>query len=167
MTERWRPIPGYEGAYEASDLGRIRSVRRTATDRGGRTRTWKGRVLRLKLNADGYPVAGLTRDNVTRSHLAHRLAALAFLGPCPPGQEVRHLDGNPANGALANLAYGTKSENAQDTLRHGTHPSARKTHCKWGHPFDESNTYVRPGPGVHRVCRTCRRASKAAARVAA
>lgn len=158
--EQWRPVVGYEGCYEVSNLGRVRSVRRTAIDSAGRWRTWRGRVLRLKINADGYPVAGLTQNNVTRSHLAHRLAALAFLGPCPEGQEVRHLDGNPANGALSNLAYGTKSENAQDTLRHGTNFNARKTHCKQGHPFDEVNTYVRSARPGQRSCRACRREAR-------
>jgi hypothetical protein len=50
----------------------------------------------------------------------HRLVLRAFVGPCPDGQEVRHLDGNPANNNLANLAYGTRSENIADALRHGT-----------------------------------------------
>lgn len=49
----------------------------------------------------------------------HRLVASAFLGPCPGGQEVRHLDGNPQNNAVTNLAYGTRTENILDVLRIG------------------------------------------------
>lgn len=49
----------------------------------------------------------------------HRIVAATFLGPRPPGMEVRHLDGNKRNNAPANLAYGTRSENIQDRARHG------------------------------------------------
>lgn len=160
MTEQWLAVPGWEGYYEVSDLGRVRSVLRTLTGSSGITRTYKGRMLRPKVDAGGYRVVCLTRGGITRSYSVHRLVAQTFLGPCPPGHEVRHLDGDPANAVLKNLSYGTSSENARDKLRHGTHNNARKTHCPQGHRFDEANTYVVPtSVGVSRKCRACRRAS--------
>lgn len=51
----------------------------------------------------------------------HILVLTTFVGPCPSGMECRHIDGNPANNHKDNLAWGTRSENSQDKLLHGTH----------------------------------------------
>lgn len=56
----------------------------------------------------------------------HRLIAFAFLGPCPSGCEVRHLNGIPSDNRLENLSYGTHSQNMQDAIRHGTAPRGEK-----------------------------------------
>lgn len=152
MSE-WRPIPGYEGSYEVSDLGEVRSLDRL-TDRG---RNWRGRVMSPAPMPSGYQIVTLWRDGKQRTALVHRLVLEAFVGPPAPGQEVRHYDGNPANNALENLAWGTHAENEADKIAHGTHPHASKTHCPQGHPYDETNTYAYPGPQAHRACRVCRR----------
>jgi HNH endonuclease len=88
----------------------------------------------------------------------------AFVGPPPSGQEIRHLDGNPANDHLYNLAYGTRSQNQKDSVRHGTHLSARRTHCPQGHEYTTANTIVTKTGG--RLCRTCRRRQDSAYRAA-
>jgi hypothetical protein len=141
--EEWRPIPGYERLYRVSSLGRVESTPRPRT-RGG--------LLRQKIGKRGYPAVSLCKDGHQTTHEVHRLVALAFLGPRKEGHEVRHLDGNPLNCRAVNLAYGTRSENAQDKRRHGTEYNAAKTHCPQGHPYDEGNTYVWSG---RRRCRTC------------
>jgi len=69
--------------------------------------------------------------------------------------EIRHLDGDRQHCHLDNMAYGTSSENSFDLVRHGTHHNARKTQCKWGHPYDEANTLRRRDGG--RACRACAR----------
>ncbi len=56
----------------------------------------------------------------------HRVLLAAFVGPCPEGMECRHLDGNPKNNSLSNLAWGTPAENAQDKIRHGTQVEGEK-----------------------------------------
>jgi hypothetical protein len=89
------------------------------------------------------------------SWFVHQLVAAAFLGPRPDGLEVRHLDGDPLNNAVSNLAYGTRLENIQDKKRHGTDHNAKKTHCPQGHPYDAENTADYSG---RRACRTCVRA---------
>jgi hypothetical protein len=84
----------------------------------------------------------------------HSLVILAFVGPRPDGEQVRHLNGNPADNRLTNLAYGTQSQNQQDSLRHGTHAQAAKTHCPRGHSYlDEGNVMHRRTGG--RRCRAC------------
>lgn len=150
--ETWRPIVGYEGAYEVSSLGRVRALDRI-TDRG---RKWRGKQMAVSTMPRGYKVVTLWRDGKQRTFLVHRLVLSAFVGPAPEDTEALHADGNPANNTVTNLRWGTHSENQQDQLAHGTHFMAAKTHCLKGHPFDETNTYYYPDR-VHRACRTCRR----------
>lgn len=150
--EQWRPVVGYEGAYEVSDLGRVRSLDRI-TDRG---RRWRGRLMTPATMPAGYQVVTLWRDGAQRTHLVHRLVLTAFVGPQSARTEVRHGDGDPANNALTNLAWGTHSENQHDQVAHGTHHHAAKDRCPAGHPYDEANTYHYPGR-PHRGCRACRR----------
>ena len=156
-AEEWRPVVGYEGLYEVSDQGRVRTVARTIVRRNGRIQPAPQRVLKLKLSPHGYWRIGLTNELAGRQrfHFVHRLVLAAFVGPCPEGMQCRHLDGNPANNAVQNLCWGTCSENNLDKLRHGTHPEARKTHCKYGHGFTEKNTRITPQG--FRKCRECDR----------
>lgn len=141
--ECWLPVPGYEGFYEVSDLGNIKSIPRPRT-RGG--------LLAIKIGKRGYPAVSLCREGKQVTHEVHRLVAAAFIGPPPSRQEVRHLDGDPLNRHVANLAYGTRSENNQDAVIHGTNGKTAKTHCPQGHPYDEENTRWYRN---HRYCRAC------------
>lgn len=110
--EVWRDIPGYEGLYQASSLGNIRSLERKYTDSIGRTKTLKQKMLSVKTKSDGdYPHVNLGNGNYKK---VHTLVALAFLGPRPPKADVRHLDGNKQNNRANNLRYGTRSENNLD-----------------------------------------------------
>ena len=59
---------------------------------------------------------------VKKSAWIHQLVMLAFIGPCPLGLEIRHINGDSLNNQLHNMAYGTHSENMQDAVRHGTQP---------------------------------------------
>lgn len=99
----------------------------------------------------------ITLKGQTKTSPVHTWVALTFLGPRPEGQEVRHLDGDPGNNTLGNLAYGTPSENRYDTVRHGRNKQAAQDACVQGHPFDVANTYYRPTG--HRQCRACNRAA--------
>lgn len=152
-VEQWLPVPGYEGVYEVSNLGRVRSLDRK--DNLGRLR--RGRVLKLRTDRDGYLQfhAGGKHRRILR---VHRLVLLAFEGPAPEGaNEALHGDGNPLNNALTNLRWGSRSENAVDAVVHGTHRNTAKTHCPRGHPYDEDNTYINPNTN-YRACRECARA---------
>jgi hypothetical protein len=109
MTELWKDIPGYNGAYQASNLGRIKSLLR------------KERILNPYINdVRCHRIAFLRKNGKGKSHKVHRLVMEAFVGPCPEGMEVRHLDGDGGNNNLVNLRYGTHKENMQDTIIHGT-----------------------------------------------
>lgn len=147
--EEYRPIPGYEGLYWASDVGRIKSRKRILRPATGR-----------------YLTVGLWRDGVQKTERVHQLVLRAFRGPRPDGMVVRHLDGDPHNNRLSNLVYGTQSENIHDALAHGTWAPALKTHCPQGHPYDEANTLlVKPSVDSKpiRRCRECVRIRNRAA----
>lgn len=134
----WRVIPGFP-KYEVSDWGEVRN-RATGAVRKQQTHRKGHRLIHA------YP-----GDRVL---YVHRAMAAAFLGPVG-GKVVRHLDGNPANNTLSNLAIGTQSENMYDAVRHGTHINAAKTSCSSGHAYSPENTRMRAG--VWRECTACER----------
>lgn len=122
MKEAWKDIPGYEGKYQASTFGRIRSLDRQIIQigRGGKpfVRSMKGRVLRPgKYNRSGHLSVVLGRG--TNGIQVHYLIALTFIGERPEGYDIRHLDGNPQNNRIENIKYGTRSENILDVYRQG------------------------------------------------
>lgn len=110
--ERWLPVRGYEGVYEVSDLGRVRSVNRV--DTYGRRR--RGKVLKP---AGQYPMVVLSCGGETTTRTVHSMVLEAFVGPCPAGMEGCHEDGDPWNCVLSNLRWDTRKANAADMLRHG------------------------------------------------
>lgn len=161
-NEQWLPIPGYEGRYAVSDQGRVKSLERKTWfvnrwgDETQRVVPEKIRSTATHTNG-GHQYVTLHLDGVRKQWFVHALVLLAFHGARPDAlAEIRHLDGNPENNRLDNLAYGTHQDNVDDMAKHGTHRNARKTECDYGHPFNEGNTYVRPD-GKGRSCRTCMR----------
>lgn len=161
--EEWRTIPGYEGAYEVSDHGRVRSLDRVIPGRWG-PHIRRGRILRQHIDKDGYARVRPSVDGVAQGHPVHRLILLAFVGIPEDGVDVAlHRDGDPSNNTLANLAWGTHSDNAFDAVRHGTHRQTKKTHCPVGHEYTAANTQVQNGC---RRCRTCKRARDRRAKAA-
>ena len=119
-AEVWKDIPGYEGRYQASTYGRIRSVDREITQLGrwGRpfTRRLKGRVLRPAATKKD-PHLYVSLGHGANGSTVHSLVARTFLGPPREGQEVRHLDGDASNNRVENLAYGSRTENILDVFR--------------------------------------------------
>ena len=146
----WKAIPGWEGCYEVSDDGQVRSLARTVGARRRGTRLIEGRILRP--STARYPVVQLCRDGKRTHRSVHSLVALAFLGPRPEGYEVCHLDDIKTNNVLSNLRYGTPSSNHLDLVRNGRNHNSNKTHCVNGHEFNQENTSWN---GTQRRCKTC------------
>lgn len=119
-SEIWKDIPGYEGRYQASTEGRIRSVdHRVRVVAHGKeaTRITRGQVLRPGRQKSGH--VSVVLGHGAHGSPVHQLIMLTFVGPVPEGCEVCHNDGNPANNALNNLRYDTRSENIKDVVRQG------------------------------------------------
>lgn len=157
MTERWLPVPGWEGFYEVSNHGHVRSVDRTITRSDGQQRRFRSKVLSPGINRHGYPMINLRRPGITVTKKVHRLVLEAFVGPCPDGMEGCHNNGNRTDARLGNLRWDTHRNNQLDRRAHGTDYQANKTHCPQGHPYDEANTKVIPSRPTARYCRACHR----------
>jgi len=161
--EEWRPVPNYEGLYEVSDRGQVRSVDRlvdTMTRWGEVTqRRVPGKVRKLVTHPNGgHLYLQLHKGGGRKPVFVHNLVLAAFVGPRPVDKpETRHLDGNPTNNHISNLRYGTHAENCADTIAHGTHSQGSKTHCVRGHEYTDQNTYIRPD-GKGRGCMSCMKA---------
>lgn len=159
--EQWRDVVGFEGFYQVSDHGRTRSVERRVPARQG-TRHVASVILATQQDPRGYPQLAIrTRQDgviTERRVRLHTLVTEAFRGPRPAGMIVRHVDGDPRNCRLGNLAYGSHSENNEDIKRHGRNPMTAKLYCKRGHVFAGLNLYYRDADCRHRLCRSCRQA---------
>lgn len=162
VTETWRPVAGYQGFYEVSDLGHVRSLDRwiECSNRwGSTTRYFKpGRVLKVKRKkkaTHAYAVVTLSVHDVQATFEVHRLVLQAFRGECPPGQQGCHEDGNLFDNRLSNLRWGTPSSNAQDRIQHGTNPKVNQTDCHYGHPLEPPNLEPSLGRLGYRRCFAC------------
>jgi hypothetical protein len=151
-AEEWCPVHGFEGLYEITRSGRVRSLDRW-------TRNWcasfirKGRELKPYLS-HGYPVVALTRAGKSQGYRLHVLLIETFGPPRPSKDHIaRHLNDIRTDFRLENLAWGTQSDNRHDSVRNGRHPMAIKTHCKYGHEYTPENTQILDGR--RRKCRKC------------
>lgn len=109
--EEWCDIKGYEGIYQVSNLGRVRSLDRISAYSNGRLHTYKGKVLKQYADVNGYLCVYLCKDDARKCKLVHRLVWEAFNGEIPSGMEVNHIDENPSNPSLSNLNLLTHKEN--------------------------------------------------------
>jgi len=120
--ERWKDVPGYEGLYQVSDKGRVRSVDRVVEYVDGRVPFLAGRILRQRMAGSrrDYAVVNLWRGKQRRTRYVHDLVLSAFVGLKPIGKEVCHGPQGQGDNHLRNLSYGTHSQNMRDCRRDGT-----------------------------------------------
>lgn len=151
MTENWRPVPEYEGCYEVSDLGRVRSLGRPVNGRFG---LWLHPRMLKPVASNGYLAVTLRKHGRSHKIRIHRLVLLAFVGDPPLGFEACHENRDGTDNRLANLRWDTPSGNSFDKVRHGTNvnQNSRRTHCDRNHPLTDPNIYRY---GNRRVCKTC------------
>lgn len=127
MREEWKPIKDYDGMYEVSNLGSVRSLDREIGYWRGGTRVWKGGPVATCLAKRGRLVVYLWKNNQRRALGVGRLVLEAFVGPCPPEMECCHFpDSDPCNCHLDNLRWDTKKANCQDKRAHGTYHIGEK-----------------------------------------
>ena len=117
--ETWKDIPGYEGLYQVSDMGRVRSLDREVEglSRWGGMRVFrkKGRLMSLGSNGHGYQMVHLKDKGVRRSVSVHRLVATAFIPNPDSLSQVNHLDSDQTNNRVGNLEW----TDAKGNIRHG------------------------------------------------
>lgn len=126
MAEIWKPVPGYGGHYEASSLGRIRSVDRVVVKRhrSGKLiqQRYAGRLLAPSApNKDGHLRVHIGFGGKRVSVFVHRMVLLAFVGEPMPDQEACHRNGVASDNRSCNLRWGTHASNNGDRVLHGTY----------------------------------------------
>ena len=125
MQEIWKPIAGYEGLYEISNLGRVKSLARTRRAKGLSTVPVPERIRALSVQREGYVSAHLHLDGKTNKIYVHRLVASAFLDNDAGLPQVNHLDGDKSNNCSSNLEWVTGSENCRHAVDEDLYRAAR------------------------------------------
>lgn len=125
QPERWLPVVGYEGHYEVSSFGRVRSLDRIDP----RNHPRPAKLMSQSKTHGGYLRVTLTKYGIEKTLKVHRLVLAAFAGPCPDGHEGCHSDGDPSNTRLDNLRWDTKKSNHNDRRRHGTIVNGERHHA--------------------------------------
>lgn len=116
MEEEWRDIRGYEGLYQVSSFGKVKSLDRT-NFKFNRSVPLKGRILKLNTNIHGYPFATIYKNGVSHSITVHRLVAETFI-PNPDNKpQVNHINGCKSDNRVDNLEWVTASENQTHSFR--------------------------------------------------
>ena len=113
----WKPVFGFEGFYEVSQEGQVKSIARQHP----KIKRWMGGgIVKPILGSRGYFVINLTKTGVRKQMFLHKIVLEAFVGLRPYEHEACHNDGNPLNCKLENLRWDTKSNNHKDKKKHGT-----------------------------------------------
>lgn len=121
--EHWVPIPNYEGYYEISNLGNIRSINRSIPTKSGYLKPEKERIITRRISNKGYLTVTLSKKGQSNTHHVHRLLALAFI-PNPDHKPIiNHKNGNKLDNSIENLEWATYSENALHAYRNGLYKS--------------------------------------------
>jgi len=111
MNEIWKPVAGYEGVYEASNLGRVRSLSRTIRCGHGKYRRMAGRVLVQSMQNAGYLTVHLARGGRVEHRTVHRIVAGLFCERRSGCDVVNHIDANRLNNSASNLEWCTSYDN--------------------------------------------------------
>jgi len=129
MIEEWKDVQGYEGSYQISDYGKVKSLQRKVNTRNVGGRISKEKILKSSLNAYGYPLVVLCCNNIRTTTLVHRLVAKAFINNLNNCPQVNHKDGNKQNNKLENLEWVTQSENEKHAYRTGLKSKRGEKNC--------------------------------------
>jgi len=117
--EEWRDIPGFDGYYQASNLGRIRGLERLVPSKQFGTKRIPARMMSQSISGPGYYQVMLTKFGKQRPYYVHRLVASAFIENPDNLPAVDHIDANKLNNKIENLRWVTQKENVANTRRHG------------------------------------------------
>jgi hypothetical protein len=119
MEEIFKDVKGYEGLYQVSNLGRVKSLPKTWVSGNGGFRSHYGKILKATKCSSGYYQVGLYKDGVSKKLRIHKLVAMAFFNHAPNGYKivVDHIDNNKENNRVDNLQLITNRENSSKDSR--------------------------------------------------
>jgi predicted XRE-type DNA-binding protein len=122
VIEEFLPIPGYEGLYEASDLGKLKSLYRETLSKNGKRMIFPEKITSPKPHTSGYVRFNLTKNNIRTTFSAHVIVATLFIENPHNYPIVNHKDGIKWNNGKTNLEWGTSSMNNQHAIDTGLMP---------------------------------------------
>lgn len=158
VAEVWRPVSGYEGLYEVSDQGRVKSLGRTIVTRNG-PRKVRDRILKPKANNVGYIQVALYKDGKRREKLVHRLVAGEFCEK-PEGCDIaNHLDSDITHNWASNLEWTTALGNTRHAIAHERRP-VRPVLREDDKLYPIMRMVEEDGYSTSAVCRVCRGKTK-------
>ena len=129
-NEVWKTIEGYNGKYQVSTLGRVKSVERTIINCRGRKQSFKETILRPDHSPNGYERVGLYKNGRLKHQRVAKLVYEAFASPIPKGKEIDHLNGNNRDNRLENLRVCTHKENCRNPITRERHKAANEARSK-------------------------------------
>lgn len=129
LNEIWKDVSGYEGFYQVSNLGRVRSLDRSIKQFYGH-RNIAGNIIKGHPNHQGYLLVNFCVKQKNKRHQVHRLVAKAFIPNPDSKPNVNHIDGNNQNNALSNLEWCTQKENIAHSFKIGRSKMIGKTHYR-------------------------------------
>lgn len=141
--EEWRDIEGYEGLYQVSNFGRVKSLARKVK-RGDHFFSVKSRVLKADVNTRGYSYVNLSLNGKPKKRTVHQLVAIAFLGHTPCGHEivVDHINNDKLDNRVDNLQLTTNRHNSSKDKKGG---SSKYTGVCWHKPSSKWHSYIKIG----------------------
>lgn len=146
MNEIWKDILGYEGLYQVSEYGNVKSLSRKIT-KGNITYVTKDKILKQSVDSVGYPYVNLSDYKKQKTFRIHQLVAVAFLNHIPnkhKGLVIDHIDGNKLNNITTNLQLITNKKNTSKDRKNKsskyTGVSWHKQSNKWLAQFKENGT---------------------------
>ena len=119
IDEMWRDIKGYEGLYQVSNFGKVKSLNKSIIRNNGRKQTFKEKTLKEGLSGNGYYSVSLTKNGKGKTFNIHKLVAIAFIENKNNDKCVNHIDGNKLNNTVGNLEWVTSQENVKHAYATG------------------------------------------------
>lgn len=139
--EEWKDIKGYEGYYQVSNLGNVKSLEREIKNHSGYVKTVKGITLKQSMHPDGYMLLGLRKNNIPENKRAHRLVAEAFIPNPKKKRCVNHINGIKHDNTVANLEWCTYKENMEHAFKMGL--SVPHNTSKVTAMYDLNNNFIK------------------------
>lgn len=155
-NEIWKDVQGYEGLYQVSNLGRIKSLKRKVYAGRNRTRWQYEKIMsNYRTNGNGYKIVGLNKEGKSKNKYIHRLVAETFLKNPNNYKYINHKDENKANNCVSNLEFCTAQYNSTYNNLHKRNglKNRNNKYSKKIYQLDDDNNIINKFPSISEASR--------------